>query len=195
MIPTDAFRAAALRGDSITVADLLQLHGRATWPALMLVLAVLCTLPIAGVGAGLSLPLFAIAARWPAWRPQRRPVVLPERLLSLRLGASGSARCLRALATVYDLASARLRRRWLSLRHPWTVPGWRLWIAAMAFVILLPLPLGNVLPAFSLVLLGLGWLYRDGLALMASLLTGGVALAYAALSAHWLVGLASAALA
>lgn len=192
MISTEALRAAALRGDSVTVADLLQLHGRATWPALLLVLAVLCVVPIAGLGAGLSLPLLAIAWSWPSRRPLRRAPTLPARLAGLSLGATGSAKCLRGLAGLYDLARTRLRRRWLRLRHPGTALGWRLWIAAMALVILLPLPLGNVLPALSLVLLGLGWAYRDGLALLLSLLVGAAALAYAALSVQLLTSLARA---
>lgn len=46
------------------------------------------------------------------------------------------------------------------------------------FVIFLPLPFGNVLPAISLVLLCLGWMFRDGLALLGSALVGAIALAY-----------------
>jgi hypothetical protein len=48
----------------------------------------------------------------------------------------------------------------------------------MGFVIFLPLPFGNVLPSISLVLLSLGWMFRDGLAMLASAVVGSGALAF-----------------
>lgn len=65
MLSPDAFRDAAHRAEGVSVADLLALHGRASWPALLLVLAVLSAIPLAGVGTALSLPLFAVAWGWP----------------------------------------------------------------------------------------------------------------------------------
>ena len=53
----------------------------------------------------------------------------------------------------------------------------------------LPLPLGNVLPSLSLILLSLGWMFRDGIALAVSAVTGCAALAYTASLAHLLVQL------
>lgn len=111
------------------------------------------------------------------------------RVRDLRLNAQSARRCLLLLARLYDLAGNRLRRRWLAWRHPRTAPAWRLWIAAMAFLILLPMPLGNLLPCLSLVLLALGWIYRDGLALALSLVMGTAAVAFFAFSAHLLVDL------
>jgi hypothetical protein len=49
----------------------------------------------------------------------------------------------------------------------------------MVAMILLPLPLVNILPAFSLLLLSLGWLFRDGVALALSTAAGVAGLAYA----------------
>ncbi|MFM2342910.1 MAG: hypothetical protein RLZZ592_2563 [Pseudomonadota bacterium] len=79
------------------------------------------------------------------------------------------------------------------LRHPAAFAWWRLWIAAMAVVIFLPLPFGNVLPGLSLVLLGLGWMYRDGLLLMLSLPAGLGAIAFGWFSAGLIVDTAAAA--
>ncbi|MEK8030874.1 exopolysaccharide biosynthesis protein [Ideonella sp. DXS29W] len=196
MIRPEAFRDAAGRAESVSVADLLELHGRASWPALLLVLALLSTLPIAGVGTVLSLPLFLVAARWPQGAPgagARGRVALPPQVMAFRLGETWSRRCLGLLATLYERARLTLRRRWLSWRHPSTHAGWRLWIAAMALLILLPLPLGNLLPGISLVLLSLGWIYRDGVALLWSMLAGAAAMAYGVLSAHVLWAMAQAA--
>jgi hypothetical protein len=48
----------------------------------------------------------------------------------------------------------------------------------MAAIIVLPLPLGNLLPAVALVCLGLGMVFRDGLAVLLAMATGALALAY-----------------
>ena len=60
----------------------------------------------------------------------------------------------------------------------------------MGLLILLPLPLANLLPALSLVLLSLAWMARDGLALAASLLMGAAGLVYIVLMSHLLLVLA-----
>jgi len=41
------------------------------------------------------------------------------------------------------------------------------------------LPLGNILPGLSLIALCLGWMHRDGLLLLLSLLVGAIGSAYA----------------
>lgn len=47
----------------------------------------------------------------------------------------------------------------------------------MAFLVLMPIPFGNVLPALALMLIGLGLVCRDGVAGNLGLLMAGVALA------------------
>jgi hypothetical protein len=54
----------------------------------------------------------------------------------------------------------------------------------MGLVIFVPLPLGNVLPSLSLVLLSLGWMFRDGLALLLSTATGLAGVAYGLSMGH-----------
>ena len=48
MVRPEIFTEAAARSDGVSLADLLHLHGRATWPALLLVLAVLATQTVGG---------------------------------------------------------------------------------------------------------------------------------------------------
>lgn len=186
MIREQRFQEAAARGECVNVSDLMRLHGRATWPALLLVLAVLCALPLVGVGTVLSLSLFALATRWPKRGGQMLDAdatALPRKLLDFRLSHIWSHRCLCLFAALYKNSRWLLRRRWVALRHPRTFVGWRVWIASMALLIFIPLPLGNLLPSLSLVLLSLGWIYKDGLALMLSALAGTAAWGYGALSA------------
>jgi hypothetical protein len=190
MIRPQPFRDAAERGEGICVAELLDLHGRATLPALLLVVSVLSSLPLVGLGTVLSFAMLAIAWQWPARAGGGSASSPMARVQGLRLNAQGAQRCLRLLARLYELAGNLLRRRWLAWRHPRTAPIWRLWIGAMALLILLPMPLGNLLPCMSLVLLALGWIYRDGLALALSLVCGTAAVAFFAVSAHVLIDLA-----
>ncbi len=45
----------------------------------------------------------------------------------------------------------------------------------MAIIVVLPIPFGNLLPALALMLIGLGLVFRDGIAVILGLLMSGVA--------------------
>mgnify|MGYP006167418521 CR=1 FL=1 len=80
---------------------------------------------------------------------------------------------------MYETSQRCLRPRWAWLSHEGTRVWWGAWIGLMGLVIFVPLPLGNVLPSLSLILLSLGWMFRDGVALLMSTATGVAAVAYA----------------
>lgn len=178
--------AADPAGLRLNLAGLLQLHGESSTAVVLMLLALLTVVPIAGAGTVLSLGILAIA--W-AWMRGHDMLDLPGRLGTLSLNERWSGRCLRGLAWMYEQANRWLRPRWSLWSHGATRWGWGVWIALMAAVIFLPLPLGNVLPSLSLILLSLGWMFRDGVALAVSALTGGAAMAYTASLAHLLVQL------
>jgi hypothetical protein len=157
-----------------TLDELLRQQGAASTPMLLLVLALLCVLPLAGVGTVLSWAIALLALSWARGAP---PPQLPPRLGGFRLGPRWSRRVLRALHGLRWLQGQWFRARLQLLAHPRTALFWAAWIALMAFIIFLPLPLGNVLPALSLVLLALGWMARDGLALLLSAASGAGAIA------------------
>jgi hypothetical protein len=46
----------------------------------------------------------------------------------------------------------------------------------MAFIVVLPIPFGNLLPALAMMLIGLGLVFRDGIAVVLGLVTAGLAL-------------------
>lgn len=165
----------------LSMDELLALHGQASAAVLLLMMALLSVTPVAGIGTLLSLVILLLGWRWHRDHVQTR---LPRRLAEFRLGPVWSERCLRMLAWTYGLADRCLRARWLVLSHRRTRLGWGAWIAAMGLIIMLPLPLGNVLPSLSLVLLSLGWMFRDGLALLASALVGSGALVFTATMGH-----------
>lgn len=180
-------RSAATEGpDSLrlSLGELLKLHGDNSGPVLLMLMALLSTLPVAGAGTVLSMGIFALA--W-AWLRGRDSVHLPQRLGQLTLNETWTRRCLHGLAWAYERAERWLRPRWPALSHTRTRIGWAVWIALMGCVIFLPLPLGNVLPSTSLMLLSLGWLFRDGLALLLSAATGVAGVGYAISMGHLVV--------
>lgn len=159
----------------VSLGELLQLHGQQSLAVLLLVSALCSMLPVAGIGSVLSLLMLVLAQRW---RRQEHGIQLPDKLVQLRLTARWSQRSLQALTWLYATASRLLRERLTALCEPRFAGFWGLWIAVMAIIIFLPIPLGNLVCGSSLVLLSLGWMFRDGLALLlsAAVGTGGIGL-------------------
>lgn len=164
----------------VSVAGLLELHGTASMATLLMLYALFCVMPVGGVGNVFGVALWLLAWQW--WRG--RPHALPARVAALRLNHRLSLLLLRLLAAGYRQAGRWLRPRWTPWMARWTQGWWAAWIALQALVIFLPIPLGNVLPAASLVALGLGRLLSDGLMFGVSLAIGALALLYSAALGH-----------
>lgn len=180
-------RGAAQDGSAtrrLSLNDLLQLHGQDSGAVLLMLMGLLSIVPVAGAGSLMSLGIFALAWAWLCGRDNLR---LPARLGKLSLNDTWSRRSLHSLAWSYERADRWLRPRWTALSHARARSGWALWMALMGVLIFLPLPLGNVLPGISLMLLSLGWLFRDGLALLSSAAVGAVGVAYALSVSHFVI--------
>lgn len=145
-------------------------------PGLVLALtAIPSVLPIPGVGNLTGAALIYLAAR--LW--QGRPLTsLPPRMLAYRIGPAHAARLLRLLAWLHEAASRRLRRRVTALVGPSSWTWCCMPVAAVGVVIFLPIPLGNLLGAFSLVALGLGHAMEDGCAIAVGWLVSVLTVAY-----------------
>lgn len=163
--------------ENIPLQHLAEAHGNAAIGTLLVLLAVPCVLPIPGVGTALGWGILALALS--LWRGHQQ-VQLPARVAAMTLPRRFAQRALRLLARFYGLASVWSRERltsWLEpLRARWLAPM----LALMAVLIILPIPLGNVLPALSVVLLGLGLAFRDGVAVLLSIAAAVLATTYAA---------------
>lgn len=178
--------AAALEGQTMSLQQLFRLHGRAGPGALLVVLSVPCMLPIPGVGMFLSMGMVMVA--WMIWRYYPR-LVMPRKVGRMQLSATMARRALHTLAWMYDQASRvmRVRMAW------WLQPLHRIWlaplVALMALVIFLPIPFGNVLSAAVLMLIGLGLVFEDGLAILIGVALGltllAVLIALASGMTHW----------
>ncbi len=163
------------RSIDLSLSDLLDMHGNGSAHVVLLVMALASILPIAGTGNVMALGMLLLATSYVQGHGQ---FSLPQRVGRFKLDPKWSRRSLRALDWIYDKAGRCMQPRWTWAMHPSTRLMWSAWIGLMAVIIFLPLPLGNVLPAFSLMALSLGWMFADGLALAVSLLFGLSALAY-----------------
>jgi hypothetical protein len=191
-------RLQALPNDApgLTLAEVLALHGGASMSTWLILWSLFSILPVGGVGNVAAMAMWWLAWDW--WRG-RTDVRLPSRLVDTRISMRWSRATMRTLAIGYRSAGRWMRPRWPRIQAPWTVGPWALWMALQALVIFLPIPMGNVLPAFSLVAMGLGILLKDGVMLVVSLAWGILGLLYTAAlwhltwmltvqSWHWLVG-------
>lgn len=182
---------------TVSLQELLQLHGDASTAVVLMLLALFTTLPIAGVGTILSLAIFALAWRWARYR---ETTTVHGHIGAIRLSPLWTGRTLGFLAWMYEQADRLLSPRMLALSSHATRPWWALWICVMGAIIFLPIPFGNILPSFSLVALSLAWMFRDGIALLVSLALGSAALVFSVIfgqlawllivrAGQWLMGL------
>ena len=184
--------AACLPGQGLSIQDMARAHGPEAPGTLLLLMAAPCLLPVPGVGTVLGLGLAALA--FSLWRGQADNY-LPRRVAGLALSEQWSRRVLMFLVTTYLMAG-----RYSRARLPRVVaPPDRFWvagtIAAMAALIVLPIPFGNVLPAVATMLMGVAFVFRDGLAMILGLATAALAVTVTSLLAvlawglgsHWLV--------
>jgi hypothetical protein len=182
---------------TVSLQELLHLHGDASTAVVLMLLALFTTLPIAGVGTILSLAIFALAWRWALYR---ETTTVHGRIGAIRLSPLWTGRTLGFLAWMYEQADQLLSPRLLAMSSRATRPWWALWICMMGAIIFLPIPFGNILPSFSLVALSLAWMFRDGIALLVSLVLGSAALVFSVIfgqlawlmlvrAGQWLMGI------
>lgn len=150
-----------------------QAHGAEAPGTLLLLMAAPCLLPVPGVGTVLGLGLAALA--FAMWRGQAGGC-LPQRVAEFELSREWAHRVLLFLVSTYLLAGryarARLSHLAAARSRSWSVFA----IGLMAVIVVLPIPFGNVLPAIAIMLMGVGLVFRDGLAMLLGLATAGLAL-------------------
>jgi hypothetical protein len=165
--------AAAIEEEKVSIRSIAQAHGPEAHGTLLLLLAMPCLLPVPGVGTVLGMGMTALAVAM--WRGQAT-AGLPPRVAELEMSRYWAQRVLAGLASAYEVAGRYARSR---LCH-FTGPDWQSWIALvvglMALIVVLPIPFGNLLPSLALMLIGLGLVFRDGLALLLGILAAGLAL-------------------
>ncbi len=167
--------------------DLVDVLGERAGGILLAIIAIPAIIPVPGVplGAVFGTVLAIIACRMAGAGAKTE---LPQWLGRFRLSAPVVMLLSRRGPAVLRRVERRLRpRASLLLARP-IMPSLALVMALMGFLIALPIPFGNTLPGFAVILLGLGLTVGDGLAVMGALIlaafaTGtSIALGWAALA-------------
>ncbi len=179
--------AADLPEERVSMQAMAQAHGPEAHGTLLLLMAAPCLLPVPGVGTVLGLGMAALALAM--WRGHTA-ACLPRRVAQVELPRQWAQRVLGLLASAYALAGRHARARFSHLaaagKRSWTAVA----VGLMAFIVILPIPFGNVLPALAMMLIGLGMVFRDGVAVVLGLAMAGVALCVTAglLLLAWVLG-------
>ncbi|HQU67965.1 MAG TPA: exopolysaccharide biosynthesis protein [Albidovulum sp.] len=159
--------------DYIAVGDLLKLLGGRGRAALILLFALPNVLPTPpGTSGILGLPLLYLSFQMMLGRVPWLPRFIGERSMSRY-----------SFGQLVDRISALLSRAERLLKPRWSVfvgygPERVLGAVCLvlAAVLVLPIPLGNMLPAFAICLIALGVLERDGVWVLSGVVIGGVSL-------------------
>lgn len=170
--------AARSPGDAVSVGDLLKSLDDRAFGMLFLILALPVVIPLPGLSTAVGAPLIVLGAQ-SAWG--MRTPWLPARLARVSLPR---ATLLRVVAKAKPwLAPLENRAR---PRLPWFVDGAgeRLagaFVVVLAAVLSLPIVFGNFPPAAAIVVIALGLIEQDGLAVACGMVAGVLAVAFVAL--------------
>jgi hypothetical protein len=157
--------------DRIAVSDLLAALGDRALAALLFVFAVPNVLPVPpGTSAILGAPLVFLAAQLAFGRRPWLPAVIARRTMT----RTDFAALVRRIGPWLARAERLLRPRAEGLAVPPMEYVVGLVCLMLAVVLVLPVPLGNMLPALAISLLALGILERDGLWILFGLATAAV---------------------
>lgn len=151
--------------ERVSVGDLLQVLGDRAIGALMFIFAFPNVIPAPpGTSAVLGAPLIFLAAQLMlGLRPW-----LPRLVAQRSMRRKDFATLVRRVAPWLARAEKLLRPRWSGLSRPPTEYLVGAICLVLAIVLVLPIPLGNMLPALAICMFSLGILERDGLWIMAA---------------------------
>ena len=185
--------AASLEAERVSMGALAAAHGPEAQGTLLLLLAMPCLLPVPGVGFVLGAGMVGLAAAM--WRGHANHG-LPQRVADLELPRHWAQRVLLGLASAYAVAARHSRARLSHVAGPAFRAATAIAVGLMAFIVLLPIPLGNLLPSIAIMLIGVGLVFRDGLAVLlghvmavlALIITSGALLLVWILGSEWATG-------
>jgi len=146
--------------ERISVADLMATMQLRAFGALLLIFALPNTVPAPpGTSAILGLPLVYLTWQLMLGRTPWLPRFINERSMTRRDFAALVAK----ISPLLERAERLLQQRLTQVTTPTAERAVGALCLILAVVLFLPIPLGNMLPAFAISLIALGILERDGL--------------------------------
>ena len=159
--------------ERISIGDLLAALGDRAIGALLFIFAFPNVLPTPpGTSAILGAPLLFLAAQLAFGRQPWLPVIITKRSMS----RDDFQSLIRRISPWLARAEKLLKPRLSSLALPPMEYLIGLVCLLLATLLVLPIPLGNMLPALAISLIALGVLERDGLWVLAGMVTAGLAI-------------------
>jgi hypothetical protein len=159
--------------DSVAIDDLIALLGARGRAGLMLLFAVPNVLPAPpGLSGVLGLPLLYLSVQMMLDRVPWLPGLIGDRAIP----RDRFAQLVERVGPWLARAERLLRPRWSLLVGPWSERVVGAICLVLAAVLALPIPFGNMLPAFAICLLSLGILERDGVWVAVGSVVGIIAL-------------------
>ncbi|GLK85319.1 exopolysaccharide biosynthesis protein [Ancylobacter defluvii] len=152
--------------ERIAIGDLLAAMQERAFGPLMLVFALPNVLPTPpGTSTILGAPLIFLTAQLALGRNPWLPPLISRRSIARRDFAAFVGKAVPWLAKAENL----LRPRFGALAHPPAEYVVGIMCLVLAVVLVLPIPLGNMLPALAICILALGILERDGIWVLAGM--------------------------
>ncbi len=148
-------------GDKIQLGELVQqLGSRAFGPTLLIcALPEALPLPVAGVSAIIGIPLLLFSAQLMLGFSAPR---LPQWLAKREFKRKEFEKAVRHILRYLRRFERIIRPRWQFATTPLVERGLGALFLILAFVIMLPIPFGNMLPAIAIVVISLGLIEADG---------------------------------
>lgn len=169
----------------LTIDDLSARFGGRALGALLFVLGLACALPLPpGATTVLGLPLLALAAQLMLGASQPW---LPEKVRARSIPAEGLRRGLAKAVPWLKRVEAVSRPRFSVMFSPIGQRAIGVVCTLLALVLILPIPMGNMLPAIAVSTLSFSMIQRDGLIAVLGHATAGASAAVLALAGHIVV--------
>ncbi|MBV9388758.1 MAG: exopolysaccharide biosynthesis protein [Chroococcidiopsidaceae cyanobacterium CP_BM_ER_R8_30] len=161
------------RGDEVCLRDLFnEMGGRAFGPTLLLcALPEALPLPIAGISAFVAMPLMLVSGQLVLGFQQPW---LPDQLLDQPFNRELCEQVISGAIPFLENLEGFFKPRWSFLTTPEAERCVGIVLLLLGFIIALPIPFGNMLPAIAIVLICLGLIEKDGLVIAISGLIVGI---------------------
>jgi hypothetical protein len=185
---SDALRilGKAATNERVELSTIIQYTGRRSIGVMLLILALPMVIPIpaAGISVLFGIPLILVSAQLSL---ARRQMWLPGRLARLSMKRNDLLAIIEATLPILRRLEWLVRPRLLWMTGEWLVVPVGLICTALSVIIILPIPLGHMLPGLAICIFAFGLLERDGLVLSLGMVASAVAFAVAGLATHGLV--------
>lgn len=170
--------ARQFQGERISMRELKDSLGRRSFGLILFVLAIPNVLPfvaIPGVSSVIGVPIVLIAFQM---MMGYQYIWLPKWVANSSMSSQNFLKIMEKATPWLARAEKLLKPRWDSLVKGKIEQFLGAVCVLMAFLLMLPIPLGNLFPAISILLISLGLIERDGVCVAAGLIMSVISVVY-----------------